>query len=334
MELRNKTPLVSVLIPTFNDDLFLGASLECVLGQTLKNIEIICIDDGSTDSTQGIIKQLQLKDKRIKLIIKTVNQGVSVARNEAMKLATGKYFTFVDGDDLMDETLLEKAYILAENTNSDMVIWDYLTFSNTSEILKNKNKDSILEFISPNDKISLLKRPAFSWVKMIKTKVAYDLEISFPEGLIREDIPVHWHLITSLDKIAVLPLKLSYYRLNPASLTHKKKKILLYIGIIKDNVKDYLIEANLYETYKNEFLRQQLNLLHGMYDSIKPEYKDEALALVKERLTAEHYDYINDVDTIRKPTKYFFLGLKGDIISKLKLNLWLTIRSLYRSVKK
>jgi glycosyltransferase involved in cell wall biosynthesis len=326
--------LLSVTIATFNVEDFIEESIDSILNQTFQDFEVICIDDGSKDNTVQILKDYASKDNRIKVIDKKQNQGLAVARNESLALANGKYVVFFDGDDIYDRTLFEKAILLIEKEQNEMVIWDYLSFYDTAEISKKQQEFSVLNSISKDDKLALLQRPAFTWVKMLRTDKAKELGIHFPPGFTRQDIPVHWHLITQVDKISVLPEKLAFYRQQPNATTAKKDKKLFHLAFVMDVVQEYLKKAHLYETYKHEFLRQQLNLLHGMYDNIKGEYKAEALALIKERITTEHYNYIQDGGEVRKRAKLFYLGLKGDSFSKLKLATWQAIRSLYRSLKK
>ena len=104
------TPLVSITMSTYNVEDFIQESLNCIVNQTLKDIEIICIDDGSKDNTLSILNDYAEKDERIIVVAKPKNEGLAVARNEALALAKGKYITFVDGDDLFSLTMLEEAY--------------------------------------------------------------------------------------------------------------------------------------------------------------------------------------------------------------------------------
>lgn len=326
-------PLVSITMSTYNVEKFIDESLDSIVNQSLKDVEIICIDDGSTDRTLDIINEYASRDSRIKVISKKKNEGLAVARNEALALASGKYIAFLDGDDLYHKDLFQKAYACAETNNSDVVLWDYVTFWNTDEIASKKEIKSDLLAISITDKISLLRRPAFTWVKLLKTEVAKSLNIHFPVGLTRQDIPVHWHLITQLDKISFLPERLSYYRQQPEATTAKKDKKLFHLADVMDIVKQYLSENKIYDKYKNEFLRQQLNLLFGMYDSVKEEYKKEALSIIKERLTDDHYSFIKQNNAIRKQAKYFYLSLTGNPLFKIKYQVWLTLRVIYRKIK-
>ena len=326
-------PLVSITMSTYNVEAFIKESLDCIVNQTLKNIEIICIDDGSTDNTLAILYEYAKKDNRIKVIAKIKNEGLSVARNEALVLAKGKYIAFVDGDDLIDLNLFEKAFKLAEKNKSELVIWDYITFSHFNDIKLKKQKLSELKVISETDKVALLKRPSFSCIKMIRLDIIRLLEVSFPKGLSRQDVPVNWKLITRIDRISLLPERLYYYRQHSQATTHRTDKRLFDIATVMDIVKTYLIKSNVYETYKDEFLRQRLNLLSGMEDIIHGSLKEKALQLVLERLGEDEWSYVNSKKPLRKQSRDFYLSLQGNVLAKIRRQLWLLSRRMYRSLK-
>lgn len=112
---------VSVIIPCYNVAEYLPRCIESVITQTLKDIEIICIDDKSTDNTLGILKKYAKKDNRIHIINHKENLGVAVARNDSMDAARGEYIGFVDPDDYIDTDFYEKLYDKAQKTNADIV---------------------------------------------------------------------------------------------------------------------------------------------------------------------------------------------------------------------
>jgi glycosyltransferase involved in cell wall biosynthesis len=329
-----KHPLVTITMSTYNVEDYINESINSIINQTFKDFELICIDDGSSDNTLKILKEFEAKDARINVIAKRINEGLAVARNESLKLAKGKYITFLDGDDIYDTTLFEKAVSLAEKEQSDIVYWDYLPFYDVKEIPKLQKQTSALLGLNPKNKKALLKRPSFTWVKIIRTEKARKLKIHFPKGYTRQDIPVHWKLVTQINKVSILPEKLAFYRQQPNATTAKKDTKLFHLVYVMDIVKTYLEESNLFEAYKNEFYTQQINFFSGMYDNIKSEYKKEALVLIKERLEATHYNFINTTNLVRPQAKYFLKSLKGDFVSKIRLNLRKTIRSTYRKLKK
>jgi len=325
---------LSITIATYNVQNFIRESMESILNQTFQDFEVICIDDGSKDQTVSILKEFAAKDERIQIVEKEVNEGLAVARNLSLQLARGEYVTFLDGDDFYDLTLFEKAVNLAEKTQADLVLWDYVIFYQPNEIEKLKTIPSDLINFDTSDKIALLQRPSFTWVKLLRTETAKSLGIHFPKGYTRQDIPVHWHLITKLSKIEVLPERLAYYRQQNEATTAKKDKKLFHLVFVMDVVEKYLKDEKLFETYKHQFYTQQLNFFHGMYDNIQEQYKAEALGLINERLSVDHIQFLKTTNLVRPQTKLFLLGIKGDNLSRFKLKIWKLTRKIYRLTKR
>jgi len=127
---------VSFIIPVYNVEHYLRQCLDSVVHQTLQEIEIICVDDGSTDGSAAILDEYATKDPRIH-IIRQRNQYAGVARNHGMKHAIGEYLYFMDSDDYADLTLAEKAYACATGTNADVVLFGGEGFSNDSGTVVN-----------------------------------------------------------------------------------------------------------------------------------------------------------------------------------------------------
>lgn len=111
---------VSVIVPVYNAEKYLRRCLDSIVNQTLKEIEVICIDDGSTDNSLEILWNYEKVDKRFKIYVMEKNQGEYVARNKALELAKGKYIQFVDADDYIDDVTLERLFERAEKAQSDM----------------------------------------------------------------------------------------------------------------------------------------------------------------------------------------------------------------------
>jgi len=332
MEIDN-SPLVSITMSTYNVEDFLKDSLESIVNQTYRNLEIIIIDDGSTDLTVSTLKSYALNDERIKLVLKDANAGLAAARNDALRLATGKYITFFDGDDIYDKCLIDKAVSLAENKNSDLVIWDFQIFSKGSELMKWKHKSSKLSHIDVSDKLALLQIPAFTWIKLLKTQKVRELNIYFPEGKTRQDIPVHWHLITALDKITILPEILSYYRQQPEATTYQNDRRMFDLAYVMDITKEHLKKQGFYEFYKTQFIKQRLDLLFGMYDRVKKELKSEALEIIDERFLDEERQYVYGRGDLRIQARWFFRWRCGDFSSLIMYHSWIAVRYFYRMLK-
>ena len=128
--MNNTDIKVSVIMPIYNAYDYLRPAIESVLGQTLQEIEIICVDDGSTDSSFDLIKEYQQKDERIRIATET-NAGPALARNNGIKRARGEYLAFLDADDFCDPDLLEKLYNKANKTRlskKDILKTNFLCF--------------------------------------------------------------------------------------------------------------------------------------------------------------------------------------------------------------
>lgn len=126
-ESRKKVPKVSVIVPVYNVEEYLSECLESIINQTLKDIEIICINDGSKDNSLEILKEYVAKDSRM-IIIDKPNEGVSAARNDGIELAKGEFIAFVDSDDLIDLDTYECAYSIAIETNADITVFGWQNF--------------------------------------------------------------------------------------------------------------------------------------------------------------------------------------------------------------
>ena len=145
--------MITVIIPIYNVSKYLRNCLESVINQTYENLEIICINDGSTDDSLSILKEFKEKDKRI-IIIDKKNEGVSIARNEGIEMATGEYLFCIDGDDFIDKDFFEKFYNNAKRNDSDLVVLS--SFWNLDKRV-NKNYHSALPTCSMFIKRNILK---------------------------------------------------------------------------------------------------------------------------------------------------------------------------------
>jgi len=216
IQVDENSPRISIIIPIYNTEKYLCECLDSVLNQTLTDIEIICINDGSTDGSLAILREYEAKDTRIKVIDKR-NEGPSAARNLGLDLARGEYIQFVDSDDIIAETLCEKAYGLAIADAVDMVVFN---------ITNNINKKNLLSFTSfpseKNDKIWLLKTMPGPYTKIARREVYNKYCIRFPLGVkFGEDRLVHWLVCCRSNSFSVLKESLYFYRINSNSLCHR-----------------------------------------------------------------------------------------------------------------
>ena len=330
-------PKVTIALSVYNVEPYLRKSLDCIINQTFRDVEILCIDDCSKDGTYAILEEYAAKDERIRLLKQPTNMGLSCSRNLAMAEAKGEYILMLDGDDLFDPQMVEKAVNKAEETGADMVMWDYAVFYDEREIAPQLATPSSLLNVKVSDRIALLKRPGFAWVRLLRMDAVRRLELHFPEGLTKQDIPIHWKLCTRLPdkKIALIPERMAYYRQTSTNTTSRKGKSLYSLAKVLDIVGEYLHENGLYDAYRDEFWRSRLSTLQGMYDFIVPEYKEEALDMLKDRLNDDAWEYIHSSRCeLSSRTKAFYGMLEGSLLSTMKYKGTMVARWLYRKIKK
>ena len=131
----NEQPKVSVIIPVYNTEKYLRECLDSVINQTLRDIEIICVDDGSTDGSSAVLEEFAAKDHRV-AVIKKGNGGQSSARNRGMLSATGEYIYFLDSDDYIRIDALEQLYRISKNNQLDILLFSGKSFYESSELEK------------------------------------------------------------------------------------------------------------------------------------------------------------------------------------------------------
>lgn len=140
--------LCSVVMPAYNSEKYIAEAIESVIKQTYKNWELIVVNDASTDDTEKIIKSYQERDKRIKLISLSENQGVASARNTAIQNAKGRYIAFLDADDYWEKEKLQKQIQILNNSNVDISYTAYLMMDEIGQTIK---KRSVKEILKIND---------------------------------------------------------------------------------------------------------------------------------------------------------------------------------------
>ena len=213
--------LVSIITPVYNASQYLSECLDSILAQSFQDIEIICINDGSTDESLQILRDFKQKDSRIK-IIDQKNAGVSAARNAGLAIASGRYLGFVDGDDTISSDYFEKLVHEAKRTGADAV---YSQFSDKG--LKNAAKvldrQELISGLLPE----FFKRDTYNSVcnKIFRTETVKSGEHAFPTGTaLGEDAYFNICFLVKAERIAILEYSGYHYRDVPGSATHNIAK--------------------------------------------------------------------------------------------------------------
>ena len=209
---------VSVIIPVYNMEKYLEECLDSICHQTLKDIEIICINDGSKDKSEQILKDYTQKDKRI-VLIEQKNQGLSIARNNGIKIAKGQYIGFVDSDDKIDPDFYEKLYNAASKNDADIAISGYkkITKKNKIKTLFKVQKEKSVSGLT--QKMNFSENGFYVWNKIYKRDLILENKLFFPENVNFEDISWTLNVLFLAKKIQTVSHTFYYYRYNAQSIT-------------------------------------------------------------------------------------------------------------------
>lgn len=244
---------VSLIIAAYNIEEYIDRCLISIINQTLKEIEIIVVNDGSTDNTLEKITNISKNDKRI-VIINQKNKGLIEARKTGLNIAKGEYILFVDGDDWLEENALELLYHTAINNNSDIVIYNaYLNYNNRKEKF-NTIFGSDLDKNNYVKNLFLDKVAPCIWSKFVKLDFLRDNNIKFPNDItFAEDLAAVSIWFMHNPKVTILNENLYNYSQRENSITKSYNIKVLEVDKAIEFIKENLIERGLYDVYKYEF---------------------------------------------------------------------------------
>lgn len=240
---------VSVIVPVYNTEKFLQRCLDSLTDQTLKDIEIICVNDGSTDNSLKILEDNAQKDKRIK-IVNQENKKQGAARNAGMQIATGEYIGFIDSDDWVDLTYFEKLFKTAKEYDSDIALATNVRIGK-NKFKKRLNLESVKKYTELQDKLDICHQ----WRNECPTNKIYKksyLEVNnirWPEGVYCEDKLFTIKAVYFANAVVTVPEVYYYYFDNPKSTVNSctkehRKKLNIDKNNARRDVINFLNEQN------------------------------------------------------------------------------------------
>lgn len=280
-----KTPKVSIVVPVCNVENYLEECLDSILRQTLKEIEIICVDDGSKDNSLAILKKYEEKDKRVVVITKP-NSGYGNTMNVGMDKATAKYIGIVESDDYIEANMFERLYNTAEKYQADIVKSDHYTF-NTADKIHTLHKICPLEFY---DKVlnadtceGIYDFIMMNWTGVYKRDFLLQHSIRHNEtpGASFQDNGFWFQAMTLAKKIVFINEAFYHYRQdNPNSSINSKAKVYCICDEYK-YIQEFLVKdkEQCDKHFSQFFVKKVFNYLHS-YRRIASEYKIEFLEYI------------------------------------------------------
>jgi len=282
---------VSIIVPVYNTEKYLHTCLDALTGQTLEDIELVLVNDGSTDGSQAILEEYQKKyPEKIKIFVKE-NGGQATARNLGIRECTGEYIGFADSDDYVDVTMFEKMYALAKEKHADMVECHFHYIQSDENGRKElPARGNVRKYGS--QKNMFIDPQVSPWNKLYRREVLLDNGIDFPEGMIYEDTAFYIKTIPYVKTQEYLDEKLVYYmyRGNSTMNANKSRKVGDIFAVLQ-NIIDFYKDRGLYDTYAQEIeyfcvkilLCSSLSRIGRVTDKeIERELLDKTFAYVRE----------------------------------------------------
>lgn len=318
---------VSVIVPVYNVEKYLDKCLTSLVNQTLKDIEIIVVNDGSPDKSQKIVDKYVKKHSNIKSYIKK-NGGISSARNYGLKYARGEYIAFVDSDDYVDVTMFEKLYNKAKEKSYDVVECNLHMVDDNDKLIKDVHHTLSYDVMTEEkQKKYMLNMYTSVWNKIYK-KSLFDKEIKFKLGVWFEDVEFLYKLVPFIKSIGFVNENLYYYVQRKGSIT-KTFDDRLYCYVDNWNgIVNFYKEKGLYDKYYEELEYSYVRYLYASFIRQSSNYKDKksfdkTVEMAIKNVKAHFPNY--------RKNKYFYKSIKGIYLltfNKLFANIIFRIRRI------
>lgn len=323
--------LISVIVPVYNVEKYLGECLDSLCNQTFQDIEIICVNDGSTDSSLDILESYASKDSRIKILTQQ-NQGPSAARNNGLRNAYGKYIYFMDSDDILELDALEKLHDIAEKEDIDCVLFKLNNFYDETKeefatdyydmpYLKGIVDGKVFSHRDIPDDVYHL--PVSPPGKLFKKDLIEDIE--FVEGVIFEDNVFFIEALFKAKRLYFLDEYLYNRRIRKNSLMTSNKNFTDYIKV-SNMIIDVTKKYGLYEDYKLQLLDKTLTNTYLRFTQVSDDVKDDFFKKMKEDFLAKKEEYDSCHEFQQQDTRFkeiFYKVLECDTYKEYHLSIQL-----------
>lgn len=298
---------VSVIIPVYNAEKYLSKCLESVMSQTLQEIEIICVDDGSSDRSLEILKECQEKDGRIKVIAQQ-NAGAGAARNRGLREASGEYLSFLDADDFFESDMLAEAFETAEKYQADFVVFnsdqyhmDKECFVEVPWVLRMKDIPPYMPFTYRQLTDNVFKTfVGWAWDKLYRRSFVMEHDLCFQEQRTSNDMLFVFSALVVAKRIAIVDKVLAHQRRGGSeSLSVTREKSWHCFHDALSALKNRLVDEGIFWELEQDYINYALHFSLWHLNSLaEPTHQ-----LLENKLRAEWFAEFGITD---KPESYFY----------------------------
>ena len=331
-------PLISVVIPVYNVEKYLAECLDSIIAQTLGDIEIICVNDGSTDRSPEIAEAYAKRDGRIS-VYSQPNRGLSSARNAGVEKVRCGYILFVDSDDTVYPDLCEKVFTAAERANADMTYFFLDRTPKKQRVLVERVIRRRQVFAPENQ--TFKENLAFTsfnsaCLRLWKTKYFLGRGLSFPVGLTHEDMAVGWQSLLYSPRLEIVPEQLYVYRFNPDSLLRNSawgcgRDIADVFACMETAMRR---DGFFHSVWKELFLYKKLSSMLWRYESLSPRFRDETRRAILAAVGEDEREYLRRASALSLRVRDFYRAAEGAPAAVLRNAFWQAMRRAEMSVRK
>lgn len=288
---RMESVKVSVIIPVYNAEKYLAECMDSVIEQTLKNIEIICVDDGSADESLRILKEYEKADRRVRILCQE-NAGAGAARNAGLAAAKGEYLSFLDADDFFEPDMLERAYSKAKEQKAQVIVFgsdqyreDLETFQEVGWTLR---KHALPPYRPMNYQTfteNVFKVfVGWTWDKLFEREFVLKYQLKFQEQRTSNDLSFVFTAIVLAERIEVEEAVLAHQRRgNPESLSNTREKSWGCFYEALKALRENLIRYGLFYELEQDFINYALHFSLWNLNTIQGENKKVLYKMLKRR---------------------------------------------------
>lgn len=310
-------PEISVILPVFNSEEFIGKAIESVLAQTFEDFELIIVNDGSTDSSKDIIDSFI--DDRIRIISQS-NQGPGAARNNALKMAQGSYVMYLDSDDWFCPDALEVAYSEINKYDADFTFFKMINYDGeryyendwfelkTLQVFENK-------VFNPRETPGSIFDLSVGVCQKIYNRFFLErIDARFPEGIFFEDMPFFYYVFLKAERISIINRHLYVRRKHASSITNVVDEKFFDTVPAGQELMRIFIENGWYDAYKYDLLAYKINGPRFALRDMPLKYKSHMFDLIKSdyeaiKSTKYYGDFLDQLGPVKK--KFFLDVLKS-----------------------
>ena len=294
--MNNSDIKVSVIMPVYNARDFIANAIDSVLSQTLKEIELICVDDGSTDGSLDILREYQANDDRVRIVTET-NAGPAIARNNGIRRARGEYLAFLDADDFFENTLLEELYNAAEADNLDIAIADYDVYNSRKATFEKPIYPEHVEIFKSGEVISKSKFPdeiffatnGAAWNKLFRASFVIENKLAFlPDVKLYEDVYFMVGALALAIRIRMVDKVLVHHRLHSEQSRVKLfRKYYYQIPEIYVKARALLMERGMYSPLSFCYRNYTADRCYKLYNMLPGDEKDKLWNMLHDKYAEE-----------------------------------------------